>query len=254
MRRLAAALGGLLFAAALRADPEIMVHQGDLAEPGEVVATLHANHVLSGRRRSDDGTWPAHGLSNLMAEFSTGIAPGWEVGIHLPAMRAGVDAPNVRRGDWGWSAVMFRIKRIARGSDGWYWGFNAEYDINAARYVAERRSIEFRGIAGYDGETWRLAVNPHLIAGWGGGAAGGGPDFNVDFKLLRKAAPGVAWGAEFYTDWGRLADLQPGHGDRTLYLVGEFDGALGGLHVGIGRGFQQTPERLLVKAVWSTAF
>jgi hypothetical protein len=30
--------------------------------------------------------------------------------------------------------------------------------------------------------------------------------------------------------------------------------APGSLHAGIGCGFPQTPERLLVKAVWSTAF
>jgi 3',5'-cyclic AMP phosphodiesterase CpdA len=31
------------------ADPEIMVHEGDLADRGELVATLHANTTLKGR-------------------------------------------------------------------------------------------------------------------------------------------------------------------------------------------------------------
>ena len=37
--------------------------------------------------------------------------------------------------------------------------------------------------------------------------------------------------------------------DRT-----EFETALGALHLGIGQGFKETPERYLLKGVWSTRF
>lgn len=236
------------------ADPEIMVHEADLAAEGQVVSTLHANRVLSGNKHSDDGTWPVHGLTNLMAEFATGVAPGWEVGIHLPMMRAGVDAPGVHRGEVGSAAVMFRVKHIRHAEDGWFYGFNAEYDINAARFVAEPRSVEFRGIAGYDGSHFRLVANPHLMWGFGRSGIDRRPDFNVDLKALYKYSKTFAFGSELYMDWGKLNELAPGRGDRTLYLVTEAETALGAVHVGVGRGFRDTPEKYVAKLVWALNF
>ena len=134
------------------------------------------------------------------------------------------------------------------------YGFNAEYDINAKRYVADPRSIEFRGIVGFDAEHFRVTANPHLI--WGFGRSGGdhAPDFNIDWKVLHKASADFAWGAELYTDWGKAGHLHPGQGDRTLYLVSEAETALGSVHLGIGRGYKETPERTIVKLVWSNSF
>ena len=235
------------------ADPEIMVHEADLAGRGELVATLHANTTLKGRRTADERVWPVHRLTYLMAEFATGLGPGWEAGLHLPVMRSGVDGPNSNNGAWGGSAIMFRLKHI-RDAGQWFYGFNAEYDINASRYVSEPRSAEFRGIVGYDAERFRLTANPHLIWGWGRSGAERSPDLNLDLKALRKAGERLAWGVEAYTDGGRVNRLRPGAGDRTVYLVTEFETALGALHLGIGQGFKETPERYLLKGVWSTRF
>ncbi len=253
-KKLTAALAWLACAGGAVADPEIMVHEGDLAERGELVATLHANHTLRGDKTTRDGTWPVDKMSYVMAEFATGLAPGWEAGIHLPVMRAGVDSPSSRRGDWGESAIMFRLKHIRHAAGGWYYGFNAEYDINSPRFVADKTSIELRGIAGYDGEHFRLVANPHLMWGYGQAGADRRPDFNVDFKAMHKLSGDFAWGLEAYLDWGKLAELNPGAGDRTLYLVGEMRTAGGSLHVGIGQGFKETPEKYVIKAVWSESF
>lgn len=253
MRRLAA-LALISLAGGASADPEIMVHEGDLAEIGKVAAALHANYTPRGDRVRDDGTWPAHRLTSLMAEFATGLAPGWEAGIHLPFMRAGIDSPTSQQGEWGMSAVMFRIKHIRREGNGLFWGFNAEYDINAGRYVADPRNIEFRGIVGWENEHLRLVANPHLVWGFRRLDGLGSPDFNVDWKAMHKLSHGLAWGAELYTDWGKVDDIRPGDGDRTLYGVIEWDGSWGALNLGVGRGFKETPERSVVKVVWSTRF
>lgn len=249
-------LGAILLSAVgvCHADPEIMVHEGDLAERGELVTTLHGNYTPKGDRSRDDGTWPTHHLTSMMAEFATGLAPGWEAGIHLPLMRAGVDSETSRRGDWGGSALMFRLKYINKDDSGLFYGFNAEYDINAKRYVADPRSIEFRGIVGYDAERFRLTLNPHLIWGFGRSDAEHAPDFNVDFKVLYKVNPEFSWGTELYTDWGKLGNLHPGDGDRTLYLVAETETPYGTWHWGVGRGFKETAERTIVKFVYSTSF
>ena len=235
------------------ADPEIMVHEGDLAERGELVATLHANTTLKGREVGEARVWPVHRLTYLMAEFATGLAPGWEAGVHLPVMRSGVDDPASDNGAWGASALMFRLKHI-REAGRWFYGFNTEYDINARRYVEAPRSAEFRGIVGYDGERYRVTANPHLIWGWGRAGVERAPDLNLDLKALHKASERFAWGVEAYTDGGKANRLRPGEGDRTAYLVTEFETAQGALHLGIGRGFKETPERCLLKGVWSTRF
>ncbi len=149
---------------------------------------------------------------------------------------------------------MFRLKHIRRQESGLFYGFNAEYDINAKRYVADPRSIEFRGIVGFDTEHFRVTANPHLI--WGFGRSGG--DACAGFQhRLEGAAQGerrFAWGAQLYTDWGKAGHLHPGQGDRTLYLVSEAETALGSVHLGIGRGYKETPERTIVKLVWSNSF
>lgn len=236
------------------ADPEIMVHEADIAAQGELVTSIHFNHAWRGRKTSDDGTWPAHRLTYAMAEFATGLLPGWEAGVHLPVMRGGVDGENSDNGAWGYSAIMFRLKHIRVREDGWFYGFNAEYDINARRYVRDPRGAEFRGIVGFDAPRFRITANPHLMWGWGQPDSPRSPDLNLDLKGLLKWSDAFAWGVEAYTDGGRVNQLRPGEGDRTLYLVAEFETHVGAIHVGIGQGFKETPERYLLKGVWTARF
>lgn len=238
----------------VQADPEIMVHENDLTGVGRLTSTLHLNHALRGDARSREGTWPVQHLTNVMGEFATGLASGWEVGVHLPVMRAGVDSANSREGQWGSAALMLRLKHIIPLAGGYFVGFNAELDRNARRYVPEARGAEFRAILGLDRPQYRLTLNPHLMWGWGPLVQGHQPDFNVDAKALWKVGPGLAWGAELYSDWGKAERLQPGQGDRTLYLVCEKETALGAVHVGVGKGFRETPERTMLKLVWASGF
>ncbi len=243
-----------LLSLSAHADPEIMVHENDLAERGEWVATLHANYTPKGDKARENRTWPTHKLSSIMAEFATGLAPEWEAGIHLPFMRAGTQSDNSNPGHWGPSAVMFRIKHIHEEENGLFWGFNAEYDINAYRFVEEPNSIEFRTIIGVDRPNYRLTANPHWIFGFGNSKIDKDPQFNVDWKALYKLHEKLATGFELYTDWGRTNDYNLGQGDRTLYFVTEAETRFGNFHFGLGHGYKNTPERQIVKVVWSTSF
>ena len=111
-----------------------------------------------------------------------------------------------------------------------------------------------RGIVGFDGERVRITANPHLVWGWGREDSRRSPDLNLDLKVLYKASETLAWGVEAYTDGGRVNRLRPGDGDRTIYLVTEFETRIGAIHVGLGQGFKETPERYLLKGVWTTRF
>ncbi len=236
-------------------DPEIMVHEGDLAERGEVVATIHANYTFRGSRESGDSTWPSDKLTNLMAEFATGLAPGWEIGLHLPIMRAGINSDTSTAGAWGSSGAMGRLKYIHEFENGVFLGFNGEFAVFAQRFAVDNRGIEMRGIAGYDAERYRLTINPVLCWGLGSRVEDHAPEFALSGKALYKHTERMGFGVEFYSNWGAANNLLPGDGDRIAYLVGEF--ALGdnqGLHIGFGKGFKDTPEREVAKIVWSISF
>lgn len=255
--KLVAALAtAFLSTSALATDPEIMLHENDLADKGELVATLHSNYTLRGARESGNDTWPEARQTNLMAEFATGLAPDWEAGIHLPIRRAGVDSASSREGAWGSSGVMLRLKHVTTLENGFFYGFNTEYDFFARRFDGAPRGVEFRGIIGHDVETYRITFNPTLSRGVGGGSdEARQSEFRLDAKALYKYSTKIAWGVETYTRWGRVKDLQPGSGDRVVYLVAEFElPNRDTLHLGVGQGFKETPEGTVLKAVWATTF
>lgn len=250
------ALGLLAFGGhAMATDPEIMVHENDIAERGEIVATLHANYTARGNRQTGDSIWPSDKLTNLMAEFSTGLAPRWEVGLHLPIMRAGVTSESSTAGSWGSSGVMLRLKHIEEWENGAFLGFNAEYDVYAQRYATDNRSIELRGIVGIDAKNYRLTLNPSLMWGLGSRVEEHAPNFALSGKALYKCNEQWGAGAEFYSNWGATNNLLPGDGDRLAYLIGEWaPNDIQSLHFGIGRGFKNTPERNIFKLVWTSSF
>lgn len=248
-------LAGILALPAYATDPEIMVHENDLAEKGEVVATLHSNYTLRGSKESGNSTWPDYRQLNLMAEFATGLAPGWEAGLHLPIRRAGVDSPSSREGEWGSSGAMLRLKHITSLENGFFVGFNAEYDFFAKRFEPNSRGVEFRGIIGHDTDDYRVTLNPTWNWGFGSGSETHVPEFSLNGKALYKVNEKVAFGVETYTLWGSTTDLSAGKGERYVYLVGELDlGHDQTLHLGVGQGYKDAPAKSILKAVWSTSF
>ncbi|SDI39723.1 hypothetical protein SAMN05660652_03345 [Propionivibrio dicarboxylicus] len=250
-----AALALMASGVAMATDPEIMLHENDTAEKGELVASLHSNYTVRGIKATDDGTWPEQRQTNLMAEFATGLGPGWEVGIHLPIRRAGIDSESSRSGAWGASGVMLRIKHVTKLENGFFYGFNNEYDTFARRFDSAPRGLEFRGIVGRETDNYRMTLNPVLARGLGGDEESSKYEFRLDAKVVRKISESMALGMETYTRWGKLGDLHPGSRDRVFYLVGEFElPGESSLHVGIGHGDRDAPEKAVIKAVWSTAF
>lgn len=232
-----------------------MLHENDTASKGEVVATLHSSYTARGIKERENGTWPEQRQTNLMAEFATGLAPGWEAGIHLPIRRAGIDSASSHEGAWGSSGVMFRLKHVVSMENGFFYGFNTEYDIFARRFDPANRGIEFRGIVGQDTDDYRITLNPVLNWGVGGTDYVHKPDFRLHAKAIYKISERLAWGLETYSLWGKVNDLHPGIAERIVYLVGEFrlcDNS--SLHLGVGQGFKESPEKTVFKAIWSSSF
>ena len=248
-------LASLLSASVLATDPEIMLHENDTADRGDLVFSLHSNFTFRGIKDSGDSTWPDHKQANLMAEFATGLGPGWEVGLHLPIRRAGIDSSSSREGAWGASGVMLRLKHVTKLENGFFYGFNNEYDTFARRFDSAPRGLEFRGIVGRETDNWRVTFNPVLRRGLGGDEESRKFDFELDAKVVRKVSDAFALGMETYSRWGKLGDLHPGSKDRIIYLVGEFEmPGDSSLHVGIGQGQRESPEKTVLKAVWSSTF
>ncbi|MBS0336526.1 MAG: hypothetical protein JSS40_06890 [Proteobacteria bacterium] len=256
----AASLCAALLLALLAATPataalpdEIQVYTDDITKPGEFGLELHVNTTPRGRSTPDfpGEVTPAHGL-RVTPEFSWGLTRTLDVGLYMPYVR---DAQGVTR----FSGPKLRLKwlPLQTGEDGmgWFGGVNLEYAWIAPQFEQSTRALELRPIIGYRGALWLLAANP--ILGWSlaGPERNRKPDFSPAFKVARTVAPGIALGAEYYSELGRVGNfLAHGAQSHTLYLALDFDRAPWAFNVGIGRGLTDATDAWTVKAVFEVPF
>lgn len=240
-------------AAGAASSDEIQVYTDGINKPGEFGLEVHVNTTPRGRCTPDfpGEVTPAHGI-RFTPEFSWGLTRTLEAGLYLPYVR---DA----QGTTHFSGPKLRLKWLALqpGEDetGWFAGVNAEYAWVAPSLEQATRSLELRPIAGYRGREWLLAVNP--ILGWAlaGPDRSGKPDFSPAFKVARTLAPGLALGAEYYAELGRVGNfLAHGAQSHTLYLALDYDRKPWVFNVGIGRGLTGATDRWTVKAIFDIPF
>jgi hypothetical protein len=244
----------LLAPAARAALPdEIQVYTDDINEPGEFALELHVNTTPSGRRTPDfpGEVTPYHGL-RVTPELSWGLTRTLEAGFYLPFTR---DA----EGRVLFGGPKARLKWLPlkpeEGGTGWFAGLNAEYSWLNPNFEPETRRFELRPIIGWRNPDWLLAANPVLDWPRNGPEHGGRPQFNPSLKVARTVAQGLALGAEYYTELGRLGRPLP-HGEqaRTLYFAVDWESGPLPLQFGIGRGLNDATDKWTVKAIFTFTF
>jgi hypothetical protein len=250
----AALLASLLAAPAHAASSdEIQVYTDDINKPGQFGLEVHLNTTPRGRSTPDypGEVTPQHGL-RFTPEFSWGITRTLEAGLYLPYVR---DA----QGTTHFSGPKVRLKwlPLQTGEDGtgWFGGVNVEYAWVAPELEQSTRVLEMRPIIGYRGTDWLLAANP--ILGWAftGPDRSSKPDFSPAYKVARTVAPGIALGAEYYSDLGRVDNfLAHGSQSHTLYLVLDFDRKPWIFNFGVGRGMTDATDPWTVKAIFEVPF
>jgi len=186
---------------------------------------------------------PHRGL-RVTPEISWGLAENWDWGVYLPFVRSG-------DGSYFFAGPRFRLKylplRPAEGSTGMFAGVNFEVSFVQERFEQSGRTMEIRPIIGYRGEKWLFSFNPILNTDLAGDSKGEFT-FSPALKLSRRAWPGMALGAEYYMDLGKLSDFAPrNEQSRVLYLTADTER----FNFGIGYGLTDASDRWTVKAIFS---
>jgi hypothetical protein len=224
---------------------EIQVYTDDLEATGGRGIELHVNTTPSGRVTPDypGEVVPHHGL-RITPEISWGLARNWDGGVYLPFVRSAEGADF-------FAGPRFRLKWLpakpAAGSAGLFACVNWEVSFVQERFEQARRTTEIRPILGYRGQAWLFSFNPILTADLAGEDKGV-LMFAPAAKLARTVSHGVALGAEYYAELGRLSHFAP-HAEQshTVYAVLDTEH----VNFGIGRGLTAASDRWTIKAIFS---
>lgn len=232
---------------------EIQVYTDDINAPGEFAIELHVNTTPRGRRTPEfpNEVTPQHGL-RVTPELTWGLTRSVDVGLYLPYVR---DADGRVLFGGPKARLKWLPLRPEEGGAGWFAGANGEYSWLNRNFEPETRRLELRPILGWRNADWLFAANPVLDWALNGPERGGRPSFNPSFKVARTVAPGVALGAEYYTELGRLGrPLAREEQARTLYFAMELERGPVPLHLAIGRGLTDTADKWTVKAIFEFSF
>jgi hypothetical protein len=203
------------------------------------------NTTPSGRTTPDypGEVVPHHGL-RVTPEISFGLAPNWDAGVYLPFVRSG-------DGAYFFGGPRFRLKwlplRPGEGGTGVFAGVNGEISFVQERFEQAGRTAEIRPVVGYRGEAWLFSFNPILETDLAGEQKGVFT-FAPAVKVSRRAWPGMALGAEYYMDLGRVSHFAPrDEQERVLYLTADTER----VNFGVGYGLTGASDRWTVKAIVS---
>jgi len=244
-RQIAIALLAAAPAAWCALPDEIQVYTDDLEAPGERGIELHVNTTPSGRSRPDypGEVTPHHGL-RVTPEISWGLARDWDGGLYLPFVRSA-------EGSDFFAGPRLRLKwlpvRPPQGGSGAFAGINCELSFVQQRFEEARHTVEIRPIIGYRSEEWLFSFNP-IIDTDVAGEQKGVLMFAPAAKIARTVSHGIALGAEYYADLGRLSHFAPrSEQSHVLYAVLDTER----VNFGIGRGLGGAADRWTIKAIFS---
>ena len=106
-------------------------------------------------------------------------------------------------------------------------------------------------MVGYHAKTWLVAANP--VFGWelAGPDKSGRPDTALQLKASWDVARGIAFGPEYYADFGRLGRaLATSEQDHSLYAAFDVDLRPWVFNVGLGRGLTHAADRWTLKFIF----
>jgi hypothetical protein len=247
----AAVLIGVLVAAqpatAAQQD-EIEVYALDINKPGEFGLQWHLNTTPSGRTTPNyPGEITNHHGFRFTPEFSYGVTSDVELGLYLPML---TDA----NGDYHFVGVKYRLKwlpvRPKEDGEGWFFGTNSELSRVGYKFSASPWTTELRPIIGYKGKNWLFAYNPILDWDLSNKPRSWEPTFVPSVKLSREMFKGISLGAEYYSDLGRIAHIEPwDKQDNRIYGVIDVDMKPLVFSFGIGRGLTEASDKWTIKAI-----
>jgi opacity protein-like surface antigen len=214
---------------AARADDEIQVYTGEIADVGKWTAQHHLNYAIKGRKEPDfpGGLIPNHTL-NGTGEYAYGVTDWFEFGMYTPYA--------LDKDGFHTNAGKLRTLFVTpdAGKREFFYGLNIEYDYLMPKFSNTRFGMEIRPIIGWRKGDYEFIVNPILDIGFG---RNGEVEFSPNARLARNFGEDFAIAVEYYTALGPLAHFLPlreqGHNIYGVvnFKVGRFD-----FEAGIGYG------------------
>lgn len=228
------------------ADEEIQVYMDEIDPRGVFGLDMHVNDVLTGDPGADypGGEASLHRL-RVTPEFSLGLGGGFEAGSYLPLTTLAAD------GVYRVQGVKLRLKWVAPHDRdrGFFWGANFELGRVAHRLDENPWNAELKGIAGWRGGRWELAVNGNLDFKVSGPVSAPAT-FQIATKADYSLTPGFAIGVENYNDFGSLDHFGAfAANEQTTYLTADTHVGKWDLNLGIGAGYGASGDHLVAKAV-----
>lgn len=251
-RTLAAAVltAGLMAAPyAAAVGEEIQVYTNDVNAPGEFSLEMHVNYVLEGPRTSGyAGQLPTNHVLQMTPEFSYGFAKNWDAGLYVLSAR-GAD------GNLYGNGAKLRVKYIAPGETGLFWGLNMELGRTSRRVTESNTNLELRPIIGWRNDLWLVSFNPIIGAALSGDASRE-PSFSPALKVAREIRQGVHLGIEHYAEMGGIHHIPAfNQQEHTFYGVIDVETKGFDLNFGIGRAITGgTSDKWVAKMIVGIPF
>lgn len=250
--RLATLLAAVACACApgARAAPdEIQVYIDTLLAPGERAVELHMNYVPKGATEPEyPGQVPPNHVFRVTPEISWGLAPGWDMGVYIPFSYANNEYQDGVRLD----GAKLRVRRLWKPEgDGFFYGVNVELAYGSYRVSPNLWRTELRGIVGWRGGPWLVSLNPIVEIPIGPSRTGDDAvGLALNAKLAYAVSEAFAIGIEQYSDLGAAssATFGPLSGETTFAVV-DYEGEGWGLNFGVGRGWTDSVDNWVVKAI-----
>lgn len=247
----AAALGAALASAATAhaQTDEIQVYDATIAEPGQFSLTLHNNYTPIGRTEPDfpGAVVPEHAL-NGVPEWAYGVAPWLELGMYLPLYTLTRDGRLEL--DGGKLRALFVVPHARERQ--FFYGLNFELSRNARHWEQTRFSGEIRPILGEHLGPWDVIVNPIFDTGFNGVHR---LDFAPAGRVAYNFSEHWAGAVEYYADYGIVGDIAPLQREaQTAFLVVDWGEQANGVEFGVGHGFTDASDALVLKLILTHEF
>lgn len=235
-------------AARAQAD-EIQVYTGELAGVHEASLTLHANYTPRGIKvaaipggvvtdRSVNGTF----------EWAYGVTEWFEAGLYLPVYSITRDGSVLL--DGGKVRALFAVPHAELRS--FFYGVNFEYSRNAKHWDTARYSAEVRPIVGVRRGPWDFIANPIFDTSFDGI---GTTVFAPSFRVANNITPEFAVAVEQYSEFGQINGFtKRGEQPQSLFAVTDIARGSFSMEFGVGYGFTDASDRLVLKTILARSF
>jgi opacity protein-like surface antigen len=236
----------LACAATARADDEIQVYNGEIADVGKWTGQHHINYAINGRKEPEfpGGLIPNH-TTNATFEYAYGVTDWFEFGFYTPYA---FDKD-------GYHSNALKLRTLwatpNAGKREFFYGLNIEYDYLMPKFADTRFGMEIRPIIGWRKGDYEFIINPIIDLSFG---KNGEITFVPNARLARNFGEDLAFAIEYYTDLGPISHFLPfneqGHNIYGVvdFKVGRFD-----IEFGIGYGLTNPgSDRWMTKLMITT--